>query len=229
MRRFRESASLLNMVDLVIFDFDGTLVDTAPDLIRSVNIYLKSKGFETLPDAVIRREIGMGLRKLILDLFPNKSDDENFKKQIESEFVAIYEKEFLHSPRLFEGAIEFLSEWDGKIAIVSNKRVRFINPILQKLSLEGLPWQGIIGGDTFAHMKPHPLPFLHVIQGAGTMPERTVVVGDGAPDVEGALAIGSKCVAVDFGYTPAQELMDLGAWKSIDKYSDLLPLIRSLN
>jgi phosphoglycolate phosphatase len=217
-------------IKLVIFDFDGTLVDTAPDLIRSANLYLESKGMDALPEERVRREIGQGLRKLIVEVCPElHGDDDILKRKIEGEFMAVYEREFLQTPAVFPGAREFLAEWDERIAIVSNKRVRFIHPILQKLELHGLPWTAIVGGDTYPNMKPHPEPFMAAIIGAGVTPEETLIVGDGVPDVEGALAVGSRCVAVEFGYTRAEELMDLGAWASLASFDDLLSLIQSLN
>ncbi|NJL24082.1 MAG: HAD hydrolase-like protein [Calothrix sp. SM1_5_4] len=204
-------------IRLVCFDFDGTLIDTAPDLIRATNLYLKSKGLEPLPEARIRGEIGMGLRRLILDVYPGDLDEDG-RKRVEAEFLQVYEREFLTSPAPFEGALEFLQNFDGEIAIVSNKRMRFILPILQKLELDRLPWVKIVGGDTYPNMKPHPEPFLAAIQAAGVSPEETLIVGDGHPDVRGALAIESRCVAVSFGYTPVEELMDLGAWSRIDSF-----------
>lgn len=216
-------------IDLVIFDFDGTLVDTAPDLIRATNLYLESQGIEPLSEARIRGEIGMGLRKLIVDVFPNLEEDEDsVKRRIETEFMAVYEKEFLRSPTLFAGVLDFLSEWDGKFAIVSNKRARYIHPILEKLDVHRLPWTSVIGGDTYPNMKPHPEPFMAAIAAAGATPESTLIVGDGTPDVRGALAIGSRCVAVEFGYTSAEELMSLGAWKTLPSFAQLLPLIESI-
>jgi phosphoglycolate phosphatase len=216
-------------IELVIFDFDGTLVDTAPDLIRATNFFLESKGVDALPEARIRAEIGMGLRKLITDVYPELHGGDDIKKrQIEGEFIAIYEREFLHQPALFDGAREFLGEWDRRIAIVSNKRVRFIHPILQKLDIHTLPWVSIIGGDSYPNMKPHPEPLMAAIMAAGLTPEETLIVGDGIPDVQGALAVGCRCVAVEFGYTRVEQLMDLGAWKSIAAFHELRPLIDSI-
>jgi 2-phosphoglycolate phosphatase len=214
--------------ELVIFDFDGTLVDTAPDLIRATNLYLESKGFDALPEHQIRAEIGMGLRKLITDVYPElHGGDDMVKRRIEGEFIAVYEREFLHGPALFPGVLDFLAEWDGKIAIVSNKRVRFIHPILQKLDIHTLPWALIVGGDTYPNMKPHPEPLMGAIMAAGVTPEETVLVGDGTPDVIGASNVGCRCVAVEFGYTHIDELMDLGAWKSIADFEELLPLLQN--
>lgn len=215
-------------IELVLFDFDGTLVDTAPDLIRATNVYLKSKGLSELPEWRIRNEIGNGLRRLILDLYPSESLDEDFKKQIEKEFLEVYEREFLVSPALFDGAMNFLLEFPGRVAIVSNKRERFIKPILKHLGLEDFPWVRVVGGDTYGQMKPHPEPFLKVLEAAGCTPEETLIVGDGAPDVEGAMAIGARSVAVEFGYAPIDELMNLGAWRRIATYDELLPLIESI-
>jgi len=213
---------------LVIFDFDGTLVDTAPDLIRATNLYLESEGFDALPVHQIRNEIGMGLRKLILDVYPDEGKNDELRQRIEGEFLAVYEREFLHSPALFDGAREFLTEWEGQIAIVSNKRARFIHPILEKLDVHRLPWVSIIGGDTYPNMKPHPEPFLGAIYAAGVTPDETLIVGDGTPDVLGALAIGSRCVAVDHGYQDPEQLMGLGAWARIESFHELLPLIRKI-
>lgn len=219
----------MSKIELVIFDFDGTLVDTAPDLIRATNIFLESKGFEALPPAYIRSEIGMGLRKLILDVYPDDTRlDDNARKLIEAEFLEVYDREFLQSPTLFPGAHEFLVEWDGQIAIVSNKRERYIQPILKKLEIDKLPWVSVIGGDTFANMKPHPEPFLEAMTAAGVGPEETLIVGDGTPDVLGALAVGSRCVAVDFGYHNVEQLVELGAWGRIESFEKLLPLIRQI-
>lgn len=215
-------------IELVIFDFDGTLVDTAPDLVRATNFYLESVGMDTLPEERIRREIGMGLRKLILELYPEGQRDDNLKRKIEGDFLKVYEREYLHSPKVFEGGYEFLAEWDRQIAIVSNKRVRFIHPILEKLDLHGLPWTRVIGGDTYPNMKPHPEPFLGAIEAAGVTPEETLIVGDGTPDVEGSLAIGSRCVACAHGYEDTEKLMDLGAWARIETFHDLMPLIRKI-
>lgn len=218
----------MTKIQLVIFDFDGTLVDTAPDLIRATNFYLEAQGFEALPEATIRNEIGMGLRKLILDVYPEADKSDELKRKIETQFLATYDREYLNSPALFPGAFEFLHEWEGQIAIVSNKRSRYIHPILEKLEIQKLPWVSIIGGDTYPNMKPHPEPFLAAINTAGTTPEETLIVGDGTPDVLGALAIGSPMVAVEHGYQDADSLIGLGAGGKVESFHDLLKYIRKI-
>lgn len=215
-------------VELIVFDFDGTLVDTAPDLIRATNRYLETKGLPALAPNRIREAIGFGLKHLIAEVYPKERNTPAFLQQIYEEFVGIYEQEYLRSPRLFDGAREFLNDWAGQIAIVSNKRERFIHPILGQLGIERLPWAAIVGGDTFANMKPHPEPFLAAMQAANVNPEQTLILGDGVPDVTGAMAVGAKAVAVEFGYTPARQLLDLGAWKSLRSFYELSALIGSI-
>ena len=215
-------------IELVIFDFDGTLVDTAPDIITATNQFLTGRDRPALPEARIRDEIGLGLKNLLFDVFQTEDLSAEDKQEIYDEFTIIYEQNFLKSPRLFEGAREFLDAWDGRFAIVSNKRERFIHPLLKHLGLNALDWSSVIGGDTFEVMKPHPKPFLEAMALAGVTPEETIIVGDGQPDVDGAVAVGSRMVAVDFGYVPSDDLMARGAWARIAHYRELLPLIREL-
>lgn len=217
----------MSRIQLVIFDFDGTLVDTAPDLVRTTNIFLRSKGHEGLHPDAIRAEIGMGLVNLVKSIFPEGFTDPNYARDIETEFRSLYDSEYLTSPALFEGVREFLEAWPGQAAIVSNKKEKYIRPILEHLSLH-YPWATIIGGDTHGVMKPHPTPFLKAMEAARVDPEDTIIVGDGHPDIEGAAAVGCPSVAVDFGYTHLSELMSLGAKYSISSYFELLPLLRRI-
>lgn len=216
--------------ELVIFDFDGTLVDTAPDIVRATNRFLEEQGFAALPEARIRAEIGNGLKRLLRDVYPRREGEPlPDESELYERFTQVYEQEYLKSPVAFEGAIEFLHDWPGQIAIVSNKRERFMRPILEKLGMHTLPWAAIVGGDTFTRMKPHPEPFLFAMNAAGTEPESTVVVGDGIPDVQGAVNVGSRCVAVEFGYTSPEFLMDLGAWRRLSTFHELAHLLASIH
>lgn len=206
---------------LIMIDFDGTLVDTAPDLVRATNLFLADKGLPALPEKRIREEIGLGLRKLILDVYPDTDLSEIEQQQLYDDFTKVYETQFLNSPTLFDGAYEFLIDFQGDISIVSNKRERFLHPILEKVGLAGFPFRKIIGGDTLGRMKPHPLPFLTALAASSVAPHEALMVGDGAPDVEGAITIGSPCVVVEFGYTPHEELMALGATASVNSFAQL--------
>jgi phosphoglycolate phosphatase len=159
---------------------------------------------------------------------PKQEMTQERAKEIEQRFLAIYHDEFLVSPQLFEGAWDFLQKWPNKVAIVSNKRMRFITPIVEHLQLNKFEWAAVVGGDSYSKMKPHPEPFLAAMAAAGVTPEETVIVGDGVPDIQGALAVGSLSVAVEFGYHPVADLMDLGAWAQIKSFAELAPLLRSI-
>lgn len=210
---------------LVLFDFDGTLVDTAPDIIRAVNLFVEREGFDPLPEPLIRNHIGHGIRKLLHGVYPDHELDDNQRRRIEGDFLKVYEREMLVSPTLNPGAEEFLFTFDGQCGILSNKRHRHLIAILEKLNIQPLPWSCIIGGDTYNNMKPHPEPFLAAMQRAGVTPEETVIVGDGLPDIMGAVTVGCRAIAVDFGYHPAEELLELGALGPISSFSDLFSFL----
>lgn len=214
--------------ELVMFDFDGTLVDTAPDIVRATNLFLRSKKLPKLPEARIRAEIGMGLKQLLFDVYPDHNLDAEAQGRLHDEFTAIYENEYLKSPTLFPGAREFLNEFEGHIAIVSNKRERFIHSLMRHLGLDQLKWCAVIGGDSGPTMKPHAGPFLDAMAAAGAGPESSVLVGDGIPDVVGAVQMNFPCVAVDFGYTAVEQLVELGAWARIASFAELGPLLARL-
>ncbi len=215
----------MSSIELVLLDFDGTLVDTAADIVRTTNLLLQSLNQPELPEAVIRGEIGYGVKNLMLETFPEHLRIQSHISQMERQFLEIYDREFLTSPTLYPGAREFLARWKGKAGILSNKRARYIRAILEKLELDAFPWTTIIGGDTFPQMKPHPHPFLEAMKISGTERANTVMVGDGHPDIEGAFAVGIRSVAVSFGYSPMQELVHLGATATINSFDELLPTL----
>ena len=215
-------------IELVMLDFDGTLVDTAPDLIRATNRFLREQGFPEVPEKKLRDQIGFGLWVLVKEFLPDIAKDPIRVKSMEVRFLEIYEQEILHSPTFYPGALEFLRAWPGKIAIVSNKRSRFIHLLLQHLEIHTLPWSSVIGGDTFAQMKPHPMPFLEAMKKAGTDHAKTVMVGDGEPDIQGALAVGIRSVAVSFGYSPIEQLVHLGAHATIGDFSELSQILQKI-
>ncbi len=214
-----------------MFDFDGTLVDTASDLVLATNQLLLKYGHPPLAPEVIRQDIGTGLKNLLFDFFPEARESLEKELQLTNEFLEIYRSVFLNSPQLFPGAKDFLFsqsvQGEYKIAIVSNKREDLIHPILKKLQLDQLPWVKIIGGDTLPTMKPDKAPLLLAIDAAQVHPSEAVIVGDGTPDIEGAHAAGSFSIAVSFGYTPIQQLLALGAHNHIDDFKDLLTVLRS--
>ncbi len=214
---------------LLIFDFDGTLVHTAPDIHEAINEFLESKNKPTLTYEDVVPEIGMGLVTLFKNTFPETNTNEKLFRSMVEEFVSMYERRHLHNPSLFEGAQELLNTWKGQIAIISNKKEKHVHSLLKHLNLDTLPWVDIIGGDTLDVSKPHAKPFQQVLQKADCSPEKALMIGDGEPDIVGSLNAQIKPVAVSFGYGDVKKLQSLGAWKTVDNFFELRDLVNSLS
>jgi phosphoglycolate phosphatase len=213
---------------LLIFDFDGTLVHTAPDIHSAINEYLIAKNQKPLAYEEVLPEIGMGLGALFQNTFPETEIDSNGYNEMVDEFIRLYESHYLRSPSLFPGALELLQSWPGDVAILSNKRERHIHTILKHLELHTFPWLDIIGGDTLPEKKPHPLPFEHLLKKAGCSPKEALMVGDGEPDIIGGVQAKIPTVAVQFGYGDIEKLQNLGAWKTVASFHELSLLAESL-
>jgi HAD superfamily hydrolase (TIGR01549 family) len=215
--------------ELLIFDFDGTLVDTADDICETINTLFERNGVEKLPHEKIRPEIGMGLRTLLERTFPDRAQDPNEQHSITHQLYSIYDELHLNSPNFFEGAEKLLNEWKGQVAIISNKPERYVHSILKHLDWHDHHWVDIIGGDTFAKKKPHPMPFEHVLSKAKVTSEKTLMIGDGEPDITGAKNMGIKPIAVEFGYGKIEVLKELGAWKTVKSYEEIFKLAESFS
>lgn len=213
-------------IKLIAFDFDGTLVHTAPDIITATNEFLQLHGRKTLSDQEILEHIGMGLIALIRGVVPEAEHHEKLAIAVEEQFSRIYDLHVLKNPQPFDGVREFLDSWPHKIAIVSNKPEKYIHQILKHLEMDSYPWSSIIGGDTFVEKKPHPLPLENAMRAAGVSPNETLMVGDGPPDVGVAVSCGVAMLAVTFGYSTIAELRSLGAKHSLEHFEHLHSFIR---
>jgi len=216
------------MIKLAIFDFDGTLVDTAPDIIRAVNEYIRSFGIEPPSETEVRLAIGNGLRSLMQQLLTPEEWAKVDPPSLEHRFIEIYERHQFVAAQPFEGAREFLESWPGKIAILSNKREQSVRKILEHLGMHHHPWSHIVGGDTYHVMKPDPYPFQEVLKAAKCEAHEAIMIGDGHPDIEGALNSGIRSIAVEFGYSPIEELKALGAHYTLPHFSQLPSLLQSI-
>jgi len=216
-------------LELLIFDFDGTLVDTADDICEAINTLFERNGVERLPEERIRPEIGMGLRTLLERTFPDRAQDPAEQNSITRQLYDIYDQLHLNSPHFFEGAEKLLSKWNGKVAIISNKPERYVHSILKHLDWHTHPWVDVIGGDTFEVKKPDPMPFQHVLKKANVKPENALMFGDGEPDITGAKNSGILPVAVEFGYGRIEVLKELGAWKTVKSYQEIFELTESFS
>jgi phosphoglycolate phosphatase len=198
-------------IELVIFDLDGTLIDSAPDIVDTTNKVLVQRGRQALPEAQIVAAIGQGLKELLYNCFPDLINQDDEIEKLDREFYKIYRRNLISKTTVFEGTREFLDSTNCQVAIVTNKYEDLAVESVSKLRLDHYAWVKIFGADSLSERKPHPLPLLEVMRAAGIPPENTVMVGDGLPDMGAARAAGVHSLACEYGYCAAEKLVDAGA------------------
>lgn len=216
------------MKPLLVFDLDGTLIDSAPDIITAVNRTLMNHKKKALSDEVIISHIGEGLKKLIADLFMEDQLAPADVIEIEMEFLRIYEAEMFNKTQVFEGAFEFLESYDGPMGIITNKNERPAKAIIKHLGLDRFNWVDIYGADTLAERKPSPLPLETMMNKAQHSSQSTFMIGDGIPDVLSALRAKVPSIAIGFGYTSIPLLQKYDPKAVLQGYHELHQLIENL-
>ena len=185
----------------VLFDLDGTLADTAPDLARALNRVRATHGLAPMPVETTRSFTSSGARGLLKVGFGLDPGDERYEA-LKLQFLDFYAAEICVDTRLFEGMAELLDQLDQDRlpwGVVTNKAERFTLPLLQSLRL-GERAACIVGGDTTARIKPHPDPLLHAAAALQLHPSACVYVGDDLRDVQAARAAGMPVLAAKYGY-----------------------------
>lgn len=190
----------------VFFDLDGTLADTAPDLVAAANLLRSSRGLPELPYAELRPRASAGARGLIQGAFGFGPDHADFEA-LRDEFLNNYEKNICIHSKLFDGMNELLTQLEKERiswGIVTNKIERFTNPLLKLMGIDQRS-QANISGDTTPFAKPHPAPILKAAELCHLSPEQCLYVGDDLRDVEAGRAAGMKTVAAAYGYCGCDE------------------------
>lgn len=185
----------------VLFDLDGTLADTAPDLARALNRVRAAQGLEPMPLETTRSYTSSGARGLLKVGFGLEPGDERYET-LKLQFLDFYAAEICVDTRLFEGMAELLEALDRERlpwGVVTNKAERFTFPLLDGLRLGGRA-ACIVGGDTTGRLKPHPDPLLHAATSLRLPPEACLYVGDDLRDVQAARAAGMRVLAARYGY-----------------------------
>jgi 2-phosphoglycolate phosphatase len=217
----------MSTIRLVLFDLDGTLADTAPDLAGAVNRMLALRGRALLPLETLRPFASHGARGLIGCAFGLKPADPGYEK-LRQEFFQQYESELCRDSELFPMMAETLAALESsgiRWGIVTNKIARFTIPLVRALGLAERA-ACVVSGDTTAYAKPHPAPLRHALDEVGEVAGKTLYVGDDLRDVQAGRAAGVRTVAVTYGYLGDGDPIERwGADHIIERPGDLLRLV----
>ena len=185
----------------VLFDLDGTLADTAPDLAYALNQLLAKSGRPPLPYEVLRPLASHGAKGLIQRGFGVTPQDAGYAA-LRQHFLDLYAANLTRATRLFPGIPELLDTLGARgihWGIVTNKPAFLTDPLVQQLGL----WDSaacVVSGDTTANSKPHPEPMLYACRKAGSLPAQCLYVGDAARDIEAGRVAGMQTLVALFGY-----------------------------
>ena len=210
--------------DVVLFDLDGTLIDSAPDLAATVNHMRLTRGLTEVDYPRLRARVGSGARGMLLEAFDKKPGDAEYET-MRQEFMTLYAERLLDTTRVFEAmepVLQTLESQGVRWGIVTNKNARMAEHIAQGLGLH-VRHAVLIGGDTTPHAKPHPAPLLEAARRIGVDPLQCVYVGDDERDVLAGRAAGMATLAAAWGYLGVGESVHAwGADAVIESPSGLL-------
>ena len=207
----------------VLFDLDGTLVDTAPDMIASLNELRAQEALPPLPYALARTQVSHGSLGLVGLAFPG-TDPVRFE-QLRERFLAIYNERVARDTQLFDGAVEVLEALESTHrpwGIVTNKPTFLTTPLLEAIGI-GLRAGCVVAGDTLPQRKPHPAPLLHAADLLGVPPHQCLYIGDAERDIQAARAAQMPVLLASYGYLgPDDQPERWGADAEIGSLRELL-------
>lgn len=235
-------------IDAAIIDLDGTLVDTLGDFVQALNLMLGDLALASRPQVdrkTVEPMIGKGSENLIKSVL-NKFADQLIIDQTASESIAVgesevfelafasYQKHYLSIngqyadvyPGVVQGLVG-LQRADLKLACLTNKPLAFAEALLKQKGLDGF-FSHVFGGDSFECKKPDPLPVLETCKALGTLPARTVMVGDSSNDAQAARAAGCAVLLVTYGYNHGEPIRGVAADGYIDSLDDAAARLHAL-
>jgi phosphoglycolate phosphatase len=207
----------------VLFDLDGTLLDTAPDMVGALNALRREEGLKPLPYELVRSAVSHGAARVVKTGFPDAAA-EGFAA-LQRRYLEIYRGALSRGTKLFPGMEQVLDALAGrrlKLGIVTNKAAWLTDPLLEELGLS-TRFDCVVSGDTVAERKPHPLPLLHAAKLAGVAPGECIYVGDAERDVQAAHAAGMPALVANYGYLlPGEDSAVWGGDGYLERAADLL-------
>lgn len=220
-----------NKPSAIIFDLDGTLVDSAIDLTASLNYVLELAGRDKIELSAVRQMVGQGARALIIKGFSHSGSlpAEHQIDEILQQYLDHYLLNISAGTIVFDGAMEILEKLKHHnipIGICTNKLSKMSHALLNELNIDHY-FSSICCGDTFDYKKPDPRHLLSTCQMMGVDPKYAIMVGDSASDINGALAANIPVIAVSFGYTDIP-VKELGADIIIDHYGEFVDAVNKI-
>ncbi len=218
---------MFNNIEAVLFDLDGTLIDSAPDLGAAADKMRTDRGLSSYSLDVYRPMAGAGARGMLAQAFGMTPEHPDFPAMRE-EFFVNYERRMTVSTSVFEGVAEMLEALQLRQlrwGIVTNKSMRFTDPLTRSMPQLAAA-EVVISGDTTPHAKPHPAPLLEAARRLGVDPGRCIYVGDDERDIIAGHAAGMATVAATYGYLGAQT--DITRWNAHTSINSPLELLQRI-
>ena len=218
--------------ELILFDLDGTLIDSAPDLALSVNYMLRCVNHNEFSEEIIDSWVGNGASTLVRRaLSGSKIVDENINNDLFDKSLSIFLEYYKNNlcvkttpyPNVKQ-TLQALKSDGYKLAIITNKPFDFIEPILQQLELDNL-FQLCIGGDSLPEKKPSPLPLQYMCEKFNINARNTLMIGDSKNDILAAKAANIQSIAVSYGYNYGEDIRVYEPDLTIDDFSDILEVL----
>lgn len=195
----------------VLFDLDGTVLDTAPDMVNALNRLREQEQLAPLPYEQVRSGVSHGAARVVGIGFPGVDAERH--ADLQRRFLELYRGALAVDTRLFPGMAQVLDGLDAaglKSGIVTNKAAWLTEPLLEQLNLRAR-FTCVVSGDTLAVRKPHPQPLLHAAKLAGVRAAECIYVGDAERDIQAAHAAGMPGLVANYGYLHADE--DSRTWR----------------
>ncbi|WP_462379207.1 N-acetylmuramic acid 6-phosphate phosphatase MupP [Pseudomonas sp. Marseille-QA0892] len=214
-------------LEAVLFDMDGTLLDTAPDFVAVIQAMRASRDLPPVPEKTVRDVVSGGAKAMVSSAFEVDPASDEFES-LRLEFLDRYQNACAVHSALYDGMAEVLADIEAaglKWGVVTNKPVRFAEPIMQRLNLAKRS-AVLVCPDHVERSKPDPEPMVLACSQLGVAPETVLFIGDDLRDVESGRAAGSRTVAVTYGYIhPEDNPRSWGADAVIDHPSELRALL----
>ena len=215
---------------LLIFDFDGTLIDSVPDLADATNAMLTTLGKDTYPLDTIRNWVGNGSRMLVERALVGKievledeltvEEAEHAEQVFFDAYKNLSDSKTVAYPNVDSG-LRQLKEAGYTLALVTNKPIRFVPKILESFGWTSL-FDMVLGGDSLTTKKPDPAPLLHVCDKLGVMQDKAVMIGDSRNDILAGQNANMDTLALSYGYNYGQDIRELNPTEAFDDFSALV-------